>query len=717
MKKNFKKTIPFLVLCLSLIAFLVPSKTQAIDVADWCGCSYINVACLIRCILDFLLSLPVRIFVAIIILVFYLLAFIGLLIAWIAELLAGILVLFSLQHAFEPAFIGVWNEVRNVALWFVAVFLAFIGIATILRIESYGAKKALVPLLLVAIFINFLPWITRTIINLGNSLTYSFLTRLGHLRARAGGGARVEFGIIGSDILNRLKEQLAQLAGAIETVFTLDGFFLEAFFRTVQTRSGTSRGPFILPIALLIAGAGFGGIFWICYAFLILAIGFYFVVRTAYLWILFIVSPLSFVTLPFSGEKPFKAAFPDILNWEGWFEKILYWSFMGVPIAFFVFIAGYLATQFTTQGLRMSDINFEELATTYGTAGGQMDNFARDVGRNFNDILNSTFRYIPALVALSLGVSISPGLMGQGLRIFWNVGKALTLGGLVSAGLAGGALLRRAAEPITRRIPEEQKRRIEEGLQRIRARTAPYTRMVTKEISKLPHVGEVMEKKEELEKARADVFAKTSSQELKRQLESGMLDLKAKVKIVQILTERGDWDKQTFEKIFAGKTDDEIKRIYGKETFEKIMTRNPHWVAQHIKNSKTGRNFTLEEVIDRIAPSDIQNLSSEALRSPEVLGYILQDRQKARQLANLPLAKRKIVRETLDAGHFKALDQMARSFNERWGTTITGPQLKKEDVLREEYRLSETQLKEIKTMLKNLETNYQHLKRHPKLYT
>ncbi|MEM2174832.1 MAG: hypothetical protein QXI58_04340, partial [Candidatus Micrarchaeia archaeon] len=87
MRKNLKNFFIFFFFFLFFLS-LFPQFSLAVDISSWCGCLVLDAVCFLRCIANYLLSLPIRIFAAVIVTLFYLLAFIGILFAWIAELLA-----------------------------------------------------------------------------------------------------------------------------------------------------------------------------------------------------------------------------------------------------------------------------------------------------------------------------------------------------------------------------------------------------------------------------------------------------------------------------------------------------------------------------------------------------------------------------------------------------------------------------------------------------
>src|SRR3989344_6958018 len=76
------------------------------------------------------------------------------------------------------AITAAWTVLRDVGNIVLIFGFVAIGIATILDVESYSAKKMLVKLLIVAVTLNFSMFVTRAIIDVGNVVATQFYKEL-----------------------------------------------------------------------------------------------------------------------------------------------------------------------------------------------------------------------------------------------------------------------------------------------------------------------------------------------------------------------------------------------------------------------------------------------------------------------------------------------------------------------------------------------------------
>jgi len=72
-----------------------------------------------------------------------------------------------------------WSLCRDLANLFFIFILIFIGIATILQLQSYGYKKLLLGVILAALLINFSGLITRVVIDASNVVATEFICKMG----------------------------------------------------------------------------------------------------------------------------------------------------------------------------------------------------------------------------------------------------------------------------------------------------------------------------------------------------------------------------------------------------------------------------------------------------------------------------------------------------------------------------------------------------------
>ena len=170
------------------------------------------------------------------------------------------------------------------------VALVFIAIAVSLQIGEYGTKKTFIKLVVVALLVNFAPVICGLVVDAANITMNYFLDG------------------ISNDISGALTDiSNESLIGAL-------------------TRPGTVK-----PSSLLIRGSVMVGLYFsIGLAFLLMV--FIFVFRYISIWLLVILAPLAFVAwaIPSTSTKKL---------WSMWWQQLFQWSFIGIPMAFFLYLA------------------------------------------------------------------------------------------------------------------------------------------------------------------------------------------------------------------------------------------------------------------------------------------------------------------------------------------------------------------------------------------
>lgn len=180
-----------------------------------------------------------------------------------------------------PSFVGTsFNLVRQFVNIFFILILVFIGLATILRLQSYQLQKTLPLLIIMALLINFSGVFVGFIVDMSNLVANSFLNSV-----VAGGWNASSFHdpTAGAPPESRMANYIARIL-----------FYL---------------------VATLI------------YFVLILV----FAVRTMFLWTLTILAPLAFASyiLPATKGK----------IWDEWFKQLIQWSIFVIPLSLFLYLA------------------------------------------------------------------------------------------------------------------------------------------------------------------------------------------------------------------------------------------------------------------------------------------------------------------------------------------------------------------------------------------
>ena len=193
----------------------------------------------------------------------------------------------NLKFTDNPMVNAGWGVARDLANMFIVLGFVVVGLATILRIREYEAQKKLVPLIIVAVLINFSKLFTGIVIDAANIIMDYFLTQ--------GGAVPLSF-------TSQVTEQFGKL-------------WAEGFSAAPLENLTRAIGVIFFHIILFVA--------LIIYAFI-------FLLRYVMLWILVILSPLAFFFRVFDFTKTY---------WSRWLSAFIMWAFIGAPLAFFLWLA------------------------------------------------------------------------------------------------------------------------------------------------------------------------------------------------------------------------------------------------------------------------------------------------------------------------------------------------------------------------------------------
>ncbi len=176
------------------------------------------------------------------------------------------------------------------------VALVFIAIAISLQIREYGTKKTFIKLVIVALLVNFAPVICGLIVDATNIVMHFFL---------AGIGQGVSGILTGIDIGDIFSDLVKITFGSLSTKGSL-----------------MAKGSTMIILNISIG-----------FAFFLFA--FIFLFRYVAIWILVILSPLALVSWILPSTKSF---------WDLWWKQLIQWSIIGIPLAFFLYLAIRSAT-------------------------------------------------------------------------------------------------------------------------------------------------------------------------------------------------------------------------------------------------------------------------------------------------------------------------------------------------------------------------------------
>ncbi|MBI4128796.1 MAG: hypothetical protein HY460_01980 [Parcubacteria group bacterium] len=193
-----------------------------------------------------------------------------------------------------------WEVVRDLMNMLFAIALLVIGFATILRISSYGMQQALPRFVAAALLVNFSLILPVVVIDASNVLLHFF----------------------GKFIVNR------------DVVLNL----LDA--SRIFTAISTSNQAWVVDAsAFQIGGVNFLkelilSLFLVFFMYAILAIVGVLIVRVIALWFLIIMAPFAFLSMVFNFSQ----------GWfKQWLTQLFSWSFVAPAMAFFLYIAVFIA--------------------------------------------------------------------------------------------------------------------------------------------------------------------------------------------------------------------------------------------------------------------------------------------------------------------------------------------------------------------------------------
>lgn len=245
-----------------------------------------------------------------------------------------------------------WLMIRDFANIGIVLSMVYAGLRMALGIGSFQTKRTLVRLIGLAFLINFTPVLIGLVIDASNiAMNYFF----------------------------RGAENM-----------TLGGELRRAMYQVNPISSSSSGMIGLIQLFIVVCT-----IFFIALLYLILTATF--VMRYVVLWVLIILSPLAFLAFAFSGGEKF---------WRQWWSNFISWTFVGVPIAFFVNLALKMLKHIQN-GVIWKNTS-EHIATIMSvpdaTSPLAQGAFAGDT---FYAILPAAFLYIGYIISMNLAPSVT----------------------------------------------------------------------------------------------------------------------------------------------------------------------------------------------------------------------------------------------------------------------------------------------------------------------
>lgn len=326
-----------------------------------------------------------------------------------------------------------WSVTRDVTNLFFIFILLGISIATILRIESYGAKQLLVKLIIVALLINFSLPLTRVIIDASNVLALQFVAGINNSTTCV---------IEKTGEPNRpcsIQERINKII-KIPTILSAEGL------KEAVPSSETPSFPESTYTKIGIVYLG-GSLVLIVTSFVFFAFTILFLLRTILLAFVLILAPLGFLAMILPATKQHATE---------WWRTLLHQSFFA-PAALFML---YISLEILTSPNFIMWDNAD-----------QVSNFASAVQGSGNLGIIFNFTLVIGLLITSLVVAQKLGAVGASTAIAWGKsGYKMGAGyvGRKAATRAGGLMQRGAAgmqrQPENSRVPGGVWRTMAKGL-------------------------------------------------------------------------------------------------------------------------------------------------------------------------------------------------------------------------------------------------------------
>ncbi len=343
----------FIVIPLFLIFLLLPHYVNA-GLLSFMGCSVATGGNLAACVIS---EVFYGIALVISTVISWFLALLGAMIDWVL----------AIPIDGNPVLQFGWTWSRNLVNIFLVLGMLIIGIATILRVEEYGVKKALVRLIIAALLINFSLMIAGVFIDFADVFTNFFLGKIKGDK----GFSEVLMGASGFDQFYSKLGDFKNPPSFLETWATAGKAVIGAFIGLLFTIA--------MGVLLLIAFAAVFVLFLFRYMALI---------------ILLIVAPFAWFFWVFPGLS---AAVGQSI-WSKWWSTFFKWVLFAPIMLFFIYIA-------VGASGKIWDFN-------YGTSAGQ--NLSSSVVNDFS--VNSS------LLVVGVNMCIILALLFGGMKVALEMG-------------------------------------------------------------------------------------------------------------------------------------------------------------------------------------------------------------------------------------------------------------------------------------------------------
>lgn len=211
----------------------------------------------------------------------------------------------SITH--QPIVTEGWAICRDFANMFVVLGFVVVGIATILRIREYEAQKTLLPLIIVALLINFSTLFCGIVIDASNmGMNYFLDPATGPGTGATAIVSPLIIAVTDPTLLNGISEKWSNSK-------------TDPQFNFIVRATGYCITTFLIAMIFFIYGI-------------------LFLFRHVALMMLVILSPLGFVCYAFPATHGI---------YKKWWEQFMQWSIIGIPAGFFMYLGAHLMQNLT----------------------------------------------------------------------------------------------------------------------------------------------------------------------------------------------------------------------------------------------------------------------------------------------------------------------------------------------------------------------------------
>ncbi len=217
-----------------------------------------------------------------------------------------------------------WRFTRDLVNMVFIIILAWIGIATILRLSEYRTGRVFLNLILIALLVNFSPVLVGLVIDVSNIIAGFFIN-----------------GILNNPQSTNVLDSLC--VGDNDPTTEERGIWcaMGAEIATILSKAANITPDLTDNLEGIFALVAYGGFFVIAtFVFGLLALLFIF--RVIAFWILLVLAPIAFVAFILPATR---------WIWNMWWHQLLQWAFIGVIAAFFIFLSFQLLEASTSTQL------------------------------------------------------------------------------------------------------------------------------------------------------------------------------------------------------------------------------------------------------------------------------------------------------------------------------------------------------------------------------